>query len=235
MRPVAFIRQMLAAGVDLDTALMAAEKFEDQAEQERQSIMADLLDRLARDAKAEARKEKDRNRKRDANNGIPRNSVESADSVETLSEGAQGSLSPRPPIPPNPPNLSQEPPIVPQSKASKGRRKGDFAKFWAEYPLKVGKGKAEPAYARALRRCESDDPEAEILGGLRRCKPLFEPEFIPHATTWLNRDGWLDQLVPEETGAGATGPPRFDLAKFEAERAALSRRLEAEESVEDAA
>lgn len=108
---------------------------------------------------------------------------------------------------------------------SKARRKGDFEKFWSEYPLKVGKLKAEKAYASALGKCETDDPEAEILEGLRRCKPLWEPDFIPHATTWLNRGGWLDQLVPEN----ATGPPeRLDLAKFDEERARMAAQYERE-------
>lgn len=229
MRPIAFIRQMLAAGVDLDTALLAAEKFEDQAEQERQQVVADLLDRLARDMKTERRLQKDRDRKRDAPTGIPRNSTESSESAETLSEGAQGSLSPTPPFPPNPPNLSQVPPISPTKPARKARRRGDFAKFWAEYPLKVGKGKAEPAYDRALRRCEADDPEAEIIEGLRRCAPLWDPDFIPHATTWLNRDGWLDQLVPDLPEG--VGPPRLDLAKLDADRARIRAMFEAEDAV----
>ncbi len=229
MRPVAFIRQMLAAGVDLDTALMAAEKFEDQAEQERQATMADLLDRLARDVKAERRLEKDRLRK--ANGGNPRKSAESEEIAETLSEGSQGSLSPEPPNLPNLPNLSQEPPISPKIRVSKARLgppKGAFARFWAEYPWRVGRRKAEIAYGHAWGRCESDDPEAEILGGLRGCAPLWAPEFIPHPTTWLNRDGWLDQPKPDLPDS--TGPPRLDIAKIDADRARIRAMYETEDT-----
>lgn len=102
---------------------------------------------------------------------------------------------------------------IPKNSA-RNPMKGAFERFWSGYPLKVGKRKAEAAYDRAWRRCETDDPEAEIRDGLKRCAPLWEPEFIPHPTTWLNRDGWLDQLIPDLPDG--TGPPRFDLAKHEA-------------------
>lgn len=139
--------------------------------------------------------------------------------VTVLSLPPETKVSPTPPSKTQTSNPIQLPPIVPHSKAIGSRRKGDFEKFWAEYPLKVGKLKAGRCYATALGRCESDDPEAEIIEGLRRCKPLWEPEFIPHASTWLNRGGWLDQLVPDLPEQD-TGKRKFDLADFEARRAA---------------
>jgi hypothetical protein len=185
----------------------------------------------AEPTRAERKQERDRVRiaaKREQER-LSRDSGDIARQDDTLSSGSQGPLSPTPPISPNPPNLSQVPPIVPQAGKNsprKARLKGDFAKFWAEYPLKVGKLKAERAYAVALGKCESDDPEGEVLEGLRRCKPLWdEPDFIPHATTWLNRGGWLDQLVPDlPDGQKSTV---IDMAAYDAKRAAQTREIEA--------
>lgn len=223
---------MVKAGVPYETALELARGFEADVEAAVIRGAQAVAATIKVDAQAQRRREKDRERKA-ANPSIPQNS---ADSAETLSEGSQGSLSPTPPNLPNPPNLSQVPPIVPQKTARKARlgpAKGAFAKFWAEYPLKVGKLAAERAYAKAwgvvLDEDPDADPEAQILAGLVRCKPLFDPEFIQHPTTWLNKGGWMDQ--PEvEAIDGGTGPPKFDLAKFDAERAAETRRLEALES-----
>lgn len=68
-----------------------------------------------------------------------------------------------------------------------------FDAFWLAYPNKVGKPKALDAYRRATSRAS---PE-EILRGLSRIAPNWtDPKFIPHPTTWLNRDGWNDQ-IPE--------------------------------------
>jgi hypothetical protein len=222
--PLAFYRQMIANGMDEATAYALAEKFEADREAETAARYDALLDRLAIDQKAERRREKDRVRKREAKDGIPRNSTESAEIAESPFQGSQGSLSPTPPNLPNPPNLSLVPPIVPQKSAKKARLgppKGAFARFWAEYPLKVGKLAAERAYTKAWGVVLDDDPdadpEAQILGGLKRCKPLMDPEYLQHPTTWLNKGGWMDQ--PEvEAIEGGTGPPRLEAGAVERRR-----------------
>lgn len=66
-----------------------------------------------------------------------------------------------------------------------------FAEFWRLYPRKVGRRKAETAYRSALKRTTP----ATILAGLGRHLPAWESidaTFVPHPTTWLNRDGWDD-------------------------------------------
>lgn len=213
-RIVQFMRDLVAKGMAWEDAAVFAERFEESLEQALASAVKPRSAGAIRQANY---------RERQRNGDVT--PVTQQRDVTPLSEGSQGSLSPEPPNLPNPPNLSLEPPISP-TKSTRKPVRGAFARFWAEYPLKVGKGKAEPAYDRAWRRCETDDPEAEILDGLKRCKPLWEPEFIPHPTTWLNRLGWLDQLQPEDTGNSATGPPRFDLVAFERERAERQRLLE---------
>jgi hypothetical protein len=75
-------------------------------------------------------------------------------------------------------------------------RVSDFDTFWRIYPRKVGKRKAQTAYTRALCRASEQD----ILAGLQRLLPSWtDPRFIPHPTTWLDRDGWEDE--PQETAA----------------------------------
>lgn len=81
-----------------------------------------------------------------------------------------------------------------------------FAEFWNHYPRKVGKRAAETAYRNATKRAD----ESTILEGVKRYAAdpnLPDPKFIPHAATWLNRDGWLDE--PEPAAATGTDAHRF--------------------------
>lgn len=69
-----------------------------------------------------------------------------------------------------------------------------FARFWEAYPNKTGKGAAETAYAKALKRIDGPDPPAVLLAALERVKPTWrDRQFIPNPTTWLNQDRWEDQ------------------------------------------
>lgn len=83
MTPLAFYRFMISQGMSDDEAFAAAEKFEADREAEVKALVSDLLDRLAVDVKAEARKAKDRARKAASNAGIPRKSTESAETGGT--------------------------------------------------------------------------------------------------------------------------------------------------------
>jgi hypothetical protein len=65
-----------------------------------------------------------------------------------------------------------------------------FEGFWTVYPRKIGKGAARKAYRHALTRAS----HAEIFAGAKAfaaSKP--DPQFTPHASTWLNADRWLDE------------------------------------------
>lgn len=77
-------------------------------------------------------------------------------------------------------------------------REEDFALFWAAYPKKVGKPQAASAFAKAMKRSNI----RAVLAGLERAKASRAwskdgGQYIPHPTTWLNRDGWADE-GPEE-------------------------------------
>jgi hypothetical protein len=78
-----------------------------------------------------------------------------------------------------------------------------FSEFWSVYPRKVGKGAAAKAFAKAA---ESTEPELIVEGAVKLATdPNLPPaQFVPHASTWINREGWLDDpypvrvLTPEE-------------------------------------
>lgn len=67
------------------------------------------------------------------------------------------------------------------------------------YPRKVGRRKARDAFFAAANRA---DPEAIIEGARRLAEDpnLPEPQYVPHPTTWLNRDGWDDDPLPLRNG-----------------------------------
>lgn len=70
-----------------------------------------------------------------------------------------------------------------------------FAAFWSAYPRKVGKRNCSALWARR----HLSEQAAEIMAGLARCKASTAwskdgGQFIPNPQTWLNRDGWLDEL-----------------------------------------
>lgn len=84
---------------------------------------------------------------------------------------------------------------------------GEFEVFWRIWPRKVGKRNAESAYWRAVSRGGS----AAVMAGAQRYAEnphCPEEQFIPHPTTWLNRDGWLDQLPGPRTNGKATPTDR---------------------------
>lgn len=74
-----------------------------------------------------------------------------------------------------------------------------FEEFWQAYPRRVGKADAIKAWKK--HKCAAITPK--ILTSIRALKisPDWTREagqFIPHPATWLNREGWHDEL-PEVT------------------------------------
>lgn len=86
-------------------------------------------------------------------------------------------------------------------KPAEVREPKGFADFWKHYPKKMGKRTAEKAWTAAVKRAGSP---REIIDAVR----LIEWDdrdggrFIPHPSTWLNRDGWLDGLDLPQTVNG---------------------------------
>lgn len=68
-----------------------------------------------------------------------------------------------------------------------------FEAFWKAYPNKKSKGAARTAFARAIKRA----PVAHLMAGLERAKAMDrrfrDLKFTPHASTWLNAEGFNDE------------------------------------------
>lgn len=81
----------------------------------------------------------------------------------------------------------------------------DFEAFWSEYPRKTAKAAAAKAYAKARKTTDAD----ALASGLRASVAHWtatrtEPQYVPHATTWLNQGRWEDDTqatipTPEQT------------------------------------
>ncbi|MEW9586506.1 replication protein [Paraburkholderia sp. DGU8] len=69
-----------------------------------------------------------------------------------------------------------------------------FEIFWAAYPKKKSKTTAEKAFAK---RNPDEQLFNDLMAGLERATTSEQwqnPQFIPHAGTWLNAGGWMDEI-----------------------------------------
>jgi hypothetical protein len=91
-------------------------------------------------------------------------------------------------------NIDTPPSLTPSSSPSRKERKYCpnplFDRFWAIYPLKVGKGQAQRAWLGAVRKADAE----KIIDGVERYPWPSDPAFLPHASTWLNGLRWEDDL-----------------------------------------
>ena len=67
-----------------------------------------------------------------------------------------------------------------------------FEDWWQYYPRKVGKIPARKAYDKAIKKMTHEEliEAAQIFS--QQCQ-YKEKDFIPHASTWLNSERWLDE------------------------------------------
>ncbi|OUL79892.1 replication protein [Paraburkholderia hospita] len=92
-----------------------------------------------------------------------------------------------------------------------------FEIFWEAYPKKKSKTTAEKAFAK---RNPDEQLFNDLMAGLERAKTSEQwqiPQFIPHAATWLNAGGWMDEIQSAYTDA--------ELAVIRAFNAALGERI----------
>lgn len=71
-----------------------------------------------------------------------------------------------------------------------------FEDWWHLYPRKQGKRKALREWQRAIKRVTPErlNTQTELFADFH-ARERTEKQFIPHPTTWLNRDGWDDELI----------------------------------------
>ena len=75
-----------------------------------------------------------------------------------------------------------------------------FEDWWSHYPKKTGKGQARIAYRSAVKKVTHEELVTAADAFSQQCQHK-EKQFIPHASTWLNGERWLD----EDDGASAWG------------------------------
>ncbi|PWC05432.1 hypothetical protein [Agromyces badenianii] len=81
-----------------------------------------------------------------------------------------------------------------------------FETFYAAWPRKVGKPQARKAWMKARDRASNEQIIAAAIA-YRDNPNRPEKQFIPHPATWLNRDGWNDELDgPRDQRNGKPAP-----------------------------
>lgn len=105
----------------------------------------------------------------------------------------------------------------------------DFEAWWKNYPRKVGKDAARKAFASALKRGAS---AGELTRAIAAQSWNPDPQFIPHASTWLNEGRWQDEPT---AAAPASLPPQPVFRNgFFALRARAQRQAGADQSTSNA-
>ena len=87
----------------------------------------------------------------------------------------------------------------------------DFDAFWLAYPRKAGKRAALKGWAGAVARAGG---AAAIMAGLASHRFAHEERYIPHPSTWLNRDQWLDEQDSFDPVLRAVGLTPEDFADW---------------------
>jgi DNA-binding MarR family transcriptional regulator len=67
-----------------------------------------------------------------------------------------------------------------------------FEDFWQVYPKKVGKGQARIAFRSAIKKATKDELISSAQAFAQQ-HAATDKQFVPHASTWLNGERWLDE------------------------------------------
>ena len=86
-----------------------------------------------------------------------------------------------------------------------------FEKFWAVYPRRTNKGGAKTAFLKAVDVKVSFYDLMQAVERYASDPNLPEPQFIPHAATWLNQERWADGALPERKGARSVSANARDI------------------------
>jgi hypothetical protein len=75
-----------------------------------------------------------------------------------------------------------------------------FNDAWLAYPRKVGKGQAEKAWAKAIKKID-ERQLCKLLSQYIDSLVFKDSKFIPHLSTWLNGERWRDDIeAPQQNG-----------------------------------
>ena len=75
-----------------------------------------------------------------------------------------------------------------------------FNDAWAAYPRKVGKGHAEKAWAKSIKKIDEREL-CKLLSQYIDSLVGKDSKFIPHLSTWLNGERWHDDIeAPQQNG-----------------------------------
>lgn len=97
-----------------------------------------------------------------------------------------------------------------------------FAEFWSMWPRSEGKAAAVKAWAKAARKIDPLDLLARVgVYAYHPDRPALE--FVPHASTWLNGERWMDG--PPVARSSSVKPSQSD--RFH-ETLQMGRELQAE-------
>jgi hypothetical protein len=92
--------------------------------------------------------------------------------------------------------LSSASPPLPLALLAGAAEPNLFDEFWMVYPRHVGKAKAKTTFATKVKNgADATAVVAAARSYADRCRTTKQdPQFIPHPTTWLNRESWGDDL-----------------------------------------
>ena len=85
---------------------------------------------------------------------------------------------------------------------------GSFETFWTAYPKKKSKGDARRAWEKLKPSDELITAIMEKLSALKK-SPDWTKEngkYIPYPATWLNKEGWNDEVKPSFEGSQGSNP-----------------------------
>lgn len=88
----------------------------------------------------------------------------------------------------------------PSSPSNEGSEKDisfDFARWYAAYPRKEGKGQALKAYKAALKKVDAETLLEAAHDAAKRWESR-ERRYIPMPASWLNGERWLDETPDSE-------------------------------------
>jgi|TARA_Y100000310_G_C20647796_1_gene797621 hypothetical protein len=79
------------------------------------------------------------------------------------------------------------------TKEVKKERKKEFDHFWKSFPRKIGKGKAEEAFKKAVKKADYETIRV-ALEKQKANSQWADVKYVPHPATWLNQRRWEDEV-----------------------------------------